>query len=257
MPGQIQHQNKYRRLNPALMKLQLGMGGGKTFPNPTAWWKINEGTGTEFLDYSGNDNFIAFSSSPSLGNWNTVAGLPGSAFVFDGDANNVNFPAGQSAGPTNFNGSTPFSVSAWVYPSNLTALITIIAAMSPGLTGWAMQMNSAELEVYLVSTLSAFAQVTGAFAFSDNTLYQVAFTYTGNGSATGIALYVDGAPITTVVGTNTLDGGNTQPDSVPSVGYSAGNEIGQAFLGAIADIRIYDVLLTSAQISTLYSTGPQ
>jgi hypothetical protein len=223
--------------------------------HPVAWWKINDGTGTEFADSTGGSNFIGFLSG--LGNWNTVAGIPGSAFVFDGDANSSNFPAGQSAGPTNFNGSTPFSVFAWVSATSLSEFLSVVSAMNPSLQGWALQIGSAGVIVYLVENTSTYSEVTGSETLNANTLYHVGFTYNGNGGASGITTYANGTALTPTIVHDNLNGGSIQSNSVPAVGYSSGNAIGEAFTGAIADVRIYNVLLTGTQVSNLYSAGPQ
>jgi hypothetical protein len=73
-------------------------------------------------------------------------------------------------------------------------------------------------------------------------------TYSGSGVASGITVYANGAPFTLTVVTDNL-AGHTTASTNPLT-------IGSAYSGTIGRVRIFNRVLSSSEVSTMYAAGP-
>jgi Concanavalin A-like lectin/glucanases superfamily len=226
-------------------------------PTPVEQWLMNEGSGQEFLTSSSSgDNLTGSNIS-----WATVSGFPGSVPVFNGSSTSA---VGANQTNTNFDGTTPFSVSLW---ATITAFSgaggTFVSTLENGgnLTGWevALNGNNSTADFFNMDLLN-FAgsngiQVLATTAPTLGVIHHFVATYDGSQHASGIALYIDGASQTVSVGEDNLTGliSNTQPVVVGERLATSS----QFFDGSMADLRIYDVQLTSTQVSAIFAAGPQ
>jgi hypothetical protein len=238
-------------------------GGGSSLPTPVEQWLMNEGSGSVFHTSSTSGNNITASNIT----WATVSGFPGTVPVFDG-TNGQGTGANQTN--TNFTGTTPFSVSLWALINAFTAPSgdggagTFVTTLQGGnFTGWEVSINGTGS----TPTNGAFTMDLGN-NFNDGNAIQVVThspsplgdvhnfvaTYDGSQTAEGVKLYIDGVAQAVTISEDGLSGSiaNTQP---VVVGARATNG-GGFFDGSLADIRIYDVELTSSQVSTLFTNGP-
>jgi hypothetical protein len=89
-----------------------------------------------------------------------------------------------------------------------------------------------------------------------NTTYHGCVTYDGSRTAAGTHVYLNGTEGAHNVPVDNLSSSiaNTKP---VYIGALYGTPLASYFPGAIADTRIYDVALTSAQVAALYAAGPQ
>ena len=80
------------------------------------------------------------------------------------------------------------------------------------------------------------------------------WTYSGSLAPSGVTLYVDGSSQSISVNQKTLTSGSTSTSPV----YVGERNNGTSFFqGALGYMRVWNQVLTSAQIDTLYSNGPQ
>ena len=227
-------------------------------PVPVEQWLMNEGAGQIFHTSSSSGNNINTQNIT----WDEVTGFPGTVPVFNG-SNSSGIGTNQTN--TNFDGTTPFSLSVW-------ALITEFASPNEGggtfmttlqggqLVGWEFGVNGDQNESQLfnfdmVNNLNGNAiEVVANVQPSTGVIHHFCTTYDGSRDASGVTLYVDGVQQSVTVGQNGLTGSiaNTEP-----VNLAERTTNGTAtFQGNMADLRIYDVELSSSQVSTLFAAGP-
>jgi hypothetical protein len=229
-------------------------------PTPVEQWLMNEGSGDTFFTSSSSGNNITASNIT----WASVTGFPGLVPVFNG-SNSSGIGANQTN--TNFTGTTPFSVSLW-------ALITAFQAPNEGggtfittfqggnLTGWEVGINGTGnnpqlFNMDLINNLGGGGniQVAATAQPSTGVIHHFVATYDGSQTAAGITLYIDGvAQAVTIDGTSFTGAiANTEP-----VNIGARLTNGTApFDGSMADLRIYNVQLTSTEVTAIFDAGPQ
>lgn len=164
-----------------------------------------------------------------------------------------------------FDGASPFSISLWVKLDNVSSppgrsIFSNITASS-GNAGYALELESAsELRFWGIENFNFNDYFLGAFTgltLSNNTWYHIVVTYDGGGSgslaAGGLNIYVDGSALTLsniiqdsidtpVTGFDTLDIGN-------------GSFFGGNCPGNYDEFTIWDIELSSSQVSALYNSG--
>ncbi|MEK7642063.1 MAG: LamG-like jellyroll fold domain-containing protein, partial [Patescibacteria group bacterium] len=189
----------------------------------SAYWNLNQTSGTTATDSSGNSRTATLLGSPT---WTT--GVAGNGLLFNGTSAYVN--AGNI-------GSATFSISAWVN-------------MSSSQSGWgsiAMKQSSFGLEV---QNGAVYANVGNGSSWT-NTIQaplasgvwkHVVQTYDG----TTNRLYVDGILVASGAGSFT----NTSANLL----LGSWNGSSEFFNGKIDEVRVYSGALTAAEVGTLFST---
>jgi hypothetical protein len=210
------------------------------------------GSGTTWVDLSGNNRNGILTNSPAYSNTN------GGSIVFNGVNNYCAF----SGDTFNISPGTTgqISLEIWVYP---TGPYTSYTAEPPttnlgcffgqgffnATTGWGIGMsttsgvNNFQFQVRNFSTISG---PTGSF--TNNSWYHVVGTFTRNENT---RLYINGALISTVSNTNI--GSLTITPSVSNAAIGRGG-YGPFYAGGnIATARIYDRPLSSTEITQNYN----
>ena len=258
----IVYPNKYHRLNPALIQQIIlgGSGGGSGFPNPIAWWLINEGTGSTFIDSVAGNNLTSSGNPPSSWESNPGDGLIAPYAVFN---TTQSLPMETASGAAfNFSGTTPFSVSNWVLINTPSATQQILGNLeaSPSYSGWEILVNDGALQFAIYSNFSSSLGIglhTPLNAFPTGINTHIAVTYNGNQDVSGVTIYINGVSQTLTTQLNTLSGNAVSSTSPLLMG---GRVDGTNLLGvegaAEQDCRVYDVTLTQAQVTALYTAGP-
>lgn len=216
---------------------------------------MNEGSGTVFHTGSLTGNNLAATNIT----WGAVTGFPGTVPTFNGSTSNS---VGSNQTATNFTGATAFSACAWINPTvPLGSFFTLISTVDTTISaspGWEMITNSgAGIEVNLFNTVLSGGNgisIRTNTAISNGVTTQICFTYDGSKTAAGVQIYMAGsaAPLTTLEDNLTGSIVNTVPVHV-----GARNNTTFVMSGAIADVRVWNSQLTSGNISTLFSAGPQ
>jgi hypothetical protein len=247
----IVHPNRFTKLNTALILQTLSAGRGAPLPVPLEWWKCNEGSGTTLATQSGSGDTISLS--------NVTWSNPGSAFPFlvpTLTSAASSYGIGANATNTNFTGTTPFSVSVWLYPTTLSGTSFPLSTLSGGgPTGWELQLSSGVIGVVLlVSYPTNGIDVNGSVSLTANALNHAVFTYDGSQNGAGVKIYLNGVLQTsTVVQSNlTSSIANGQPISF---GTRQGLQGTYTFPGSMADVRIFGTALNQTQVTKLFAGG--
>jgi hypothetical protein len=252
----IVHPNKYRKLNPALIRQIIGKGVAAASTTLVAWWKMNEGSGNYLYDYSGN-SYTLFNSSGN-NDWSTLPGFAVPAVLWNPGGRNCSVLAGYVAA-LNFGTSTAWSAMGWVNYSQGGPVVNNLNS-NTNYSGWTLYASyyptqneiSAQINAADGSSITVSSNTGGSFAL--NTTYHVAATYDGSGHGAGVKLYINGASVPVTITSDTLDeaASSTEPVTLATVASDqyAGAE------GYQADTRIYTGVLTPAQIFTIHATGP-
>lgn len=213
------------------------------------YWPMNEGTSTIAGDFSGNGNSATAVGGP--GAWAT--GKLGKAYDLQ-QVNNGHFNAGSAASLDNIEKIT---IVAWTAPDN--AGETSSGACSGGnliqkaewCFGFAGTSNKWKLQYRW--SFGGTNWITSSAPFTPNgTYHHVALTYDGSSTSNDPVIYVDGIPQTlddaSPGGTRNDDSGG---DLIIGMGVADINE----YDGRIDEIRVYNRVLSAAEITSLYNSG--
>ena len=195
---------------------------------------FNEGTGATTSDVSGHNNTGTLQNGTL---WNTQ-GKNGNSLTFDGSDDTVDI-----GNQTTLNLASSFTLSAWVYPTNLSGDRDIITKVGSS-SDYHLQVTNNQIQVgfsnggswYSINSttmilLTTWTHVAGVFDDTANTL-SVYVNGTSQGSTSVTAI--------------------PQPSTNPvhiGMGWS-----GQGWNGRIDDVRIYNKALTQAEIQTDMNT---
>lgn len=235
---------------------KAGVGGGSNPPTPLARYLLNEGgAATTALDSgSGGNNGIWAGTKTCSGSYYTTSALAPllNAGCFGGSNNNIIIG---NIAALSFARTNSFSLTSWIKTTanNLT-VFSKLDSSSP-FSGYETQVQpGGQFRLYLENTFSTNGIAkqtvtlvnTGAWVFT-------AITYDGSSTAAGVKLYVNAVPDAGTVTSDTLTGSTT--NSIPAQ-IGARNSASAWFNGTIEDVRVYGSVLTSAQITAMYSSGP-
>jgi chitodextrinase len=210
-----------------------------------AAYAVNEGSGTTVTDTSGNGNTGTINGAT----WTTTSKF-GNALAFNGINSYVNITSTSSFIDT----TQPFTVSAWVYLNSFNTnsyphVITLRTNTSQPYQIF-LSNQSSYLGVVIGSpatwkrlkTNTAASSLTGGW-------HHIAVTYNGSGpsAAANFKIYIDG-----VSKTLSNAGSFSSLSQNNYIGWSGAS--GEHWEGVIDEMRIYNQLLTQAQIQTDMNT---
>ena len=209
----------------------------RTLNSPlVAWWKLDEGSGAQAKDATGNGHHGAVKGSPAWG-----AGKLGKALVFDGvdDRFELSEPYAVDSGA--------ISITGWIKTLGTSQVALLVS------NGYTSAVNHFELGVDADGLFHLSRDISG----SGSTLKSVVKVATGRWvhvawtrTAAGLdTLYVDG-----VASASKTVAGDLSDSKTWSIGclQSAGTN---CFRGAADDLRLYRRALTAAQVKAQYSTS--
>ena len=210
--------------------------------HPTAFWRLNESSGTNMSDYAGELDGT-YSGTLTLGAPGIISDP---AVLFGGGLGSVPYSS-------LLNPSGPFTVEFWGRPA-AAASGTAVAAQNraAGRLGYVVynNFNGQGWEVDLGNAVTVNVFLIGATRVVGGTWYHVAFTYDGGANAT---LYVYGYPDAT---SSNAGGGNFVPNA--TVPFQIGlRTSGGAFPfnGTLDEVAFYNYALSQAQLQNHVSTG--
>ncbi len=173
-----------------------------------------------------------------------VAGRIGNAVLLDGrsflDAGNV----------ARFGYLDKFSLGAWVYPEGERGG-TIVSRMvdTDRAAGYRLALIGGKVHVQMaVRWLDDAIRVETVDSLTPGRWQHVFFSYDGSRSARGLKLYVDGRPAPVKVN---LDDLNQNFVTEEPLRIGAGSGPDQRFHGAIDDVRVYDHVVSAADVALL------
>jgi hypothetical protein len=230
-------------------------GDGTGGPRPVAWWKLDETSGTLAADSAGTSDGTLKMSTGAL-TWQAVSGGPvARALGFDGTGGGAYVDIGSPPAITNLPAVT---IVAWIRPTTTpqptgnSNCFFDKANIAP-VGGYSMD-HSVDLAGDLVfdaeftATASVHRSSTGG-VLSPGVWARVAATWDGSPLAANVHLYVDGVE-TSYDQSNDAIGSPPRPSDSP-IGAVLGCNASSGFAGLVADLRLYDVVLTSAQLAAL------
>lgn len=202
---------------------------------PTAYWRLDEPSGTTAADSSGNAHTGTITGTVTLAQGGALQSDTNQAMVFDGTTGFISATA--------FNWPTTLTLEAWIR-TRTTALVPILSNRLVGGAGSYLAVTAAGKLQYLNSSGSPTTTV-GTTAIADGVPHHVAVTVAGN----AVVLYVDG----------------TQDVAATQTGNAAFNQA--LFLGKdlvspatffpdlLDDVAIYSTTLSAARILAHYNAA--
>ncbi|MEN9622185.1 MAG: hypothetical protein RLZZ67_619 [Candidatus Parcubacteria bacterium] len=235
-----------RALSPAEVTILYGAGAAikKNVSNNglVGWWRLDEGTSTVAHDFSGLGNGGVLVGSPT---W--VAGKKGGALQFSGSSQSVN------SIPTNSfpTGTNPVSMFAWIKTTSTVRESALSYGNSA--TGQAATLNVNQIATngrFMVDFYNSYAD--SGVVVNDGRWHHVGFSTVGN--TTTVTMYVDGVAYAgTLSGAapNIAAGTNAQIGRWITAG--AGDTGGYYFNGSVDDPRVYNRVVSAAEVQALYT----
>jgi type II secretory pathway pseudopilin PulG len=211
------------------------------------WWKLDETSGTTAADssVSGNSGTLVNMSAPSC--WG--AGQIGNALIFDGTNDHVTLPIGSV-----INLLTNSTIATWVNWSGSGSSWQHIWDFGTGTTYYMFltpSNSTNQMRFAITKTGSAGEeQTTYTTALPSGGWHHVAVTIDADNRIH--KLYLDGSLVAQKTSANLKpsDLGNTNKNYLARSQYAAD----PYFNGTLDDVRIYDRILTAAEIAQLANT---
>lgn len=216
---------------------------------PYAVWHFNEavwdGTGDEVADSSGNGRH-----GVSVGATTISGGKLNRAGDFDGTNDRLEF--GAIAG---FERTDPFSLEVWLQTTSTNAgqIMTKMGSGSDDPGYKFMLRTSGKIQVTMRNSVGNLLYVkTLTKEVNDGAWHHVVFTYDGSSTVAGMRIYVDGVneALTIVNDTLTATILTSNAFKVGVIGTSSVD-----FNGLIDEAIVYDIELSSSQVSNRYNGG--
>ena len=223
---------------------------------PAAYWKLDESSGTQMADSSGNGRHGFYDNS-----------ILGREALIADNGHSVEFPhVGDNRGRWSGQGlpeSAPCSLEAWIKtPRDAAATKSIIVSQRDNSFGSALMLQieraadgspNGELVINFFG-LGTFYKARGNARIDDDERHHVVCTIAG-ASPSDVALYVDGQlqTKTTISGTNP---GAWLGQLIWTIGNTTDNGFGDWGIdGLVDEAAIYSYVLTSAQVADHWNAG--
>jgi hypothetical protein len=235
------------------------------------WWKLDDGssgsTPTTAVDSSGNGNTGTLGSSGGFctgtaPTW-TTSGKIGNALINNGGATGATYSCvsvPEGAGALNL---ATYTVAGWIYmpalPASGSADVLVAKQSTVNAENYDLMVDNGSFGSSVPTFLTEFTNSGGsscggltyvpAGGILANTWYHMAFTLDG---ALNEALYVNGALVASGTASCPPD---TTLHGIPLEIGSDNNATNANAQGTIDDVRVYNRVLSAAEISSLYNTG--
>jgi fibronectin type 3 domain-containing protein len=211
---------------------------------PTGWWKLDEGTGTTTADSSGGAHPGTLVGTPA---WTTGRVGP-YAITFNGTTQSVSVSGSGTLANLYVAGMT---VAAWIKPAGSGGGGGgRIVDKDNNDAGWFFAMSGTTTVKFTADQFTTSASSrTSTAAITANTWQHVVATWAGSTSGTDIHIYINGV---LADGASTAGSGTAYDDSTTPL--TIGNrpvDNARGFSGAIDEIRVYNRVLTTAEIQAL------
>lgn len=180
-----------------------------------------------------------------------VTGRLGQALDFDGANDYVD------AGAMNALDDAPaLTISAWINPRSAgEGSIGTIAAKGPStaVAGWMLSMSGNNNVRFLVDTTTTgtMSRRSAAGSIPYDTWSHLVLTWDGSLAAANVKMYVNG--VETEYEATTNGSGSRESDAASNVYFGAYNTGSPAFAGLMDDVRLYNRVLTTEEVSQLYN----
>lgn len=213
-------------------------------------WHLNESSGANVPDSSGNANDGTLSAGMNDADW--IPGKLGNGLAFDGSGDWVTLN-----GIGNFTKDDPFSIECWLRSTTYNGYLVSKFQDSP-LKGWATNLFVGGEILFMLaangSTDGIAVMTSGDFA--DGTWHHMVCAYDGSSTRAGMSIYVDGVnqSVTPPAGwaqtTVTGDTTTLQPTMLAAQLDSVG-----LFAGDLDEVLIHSRELTQVNVTSRYNSG--
>jgi hypothetical protein len=120
------------------------------------------------------------------------------------------------------------------------------------LRGWQFITSSGKITMFIYTSSTNYIRKETNSTYNDGAWHHVVMTYSGNGLASGITIYVDGSPVAMTVTQDNLGGGTI----VNSYQMQLATRNATYFLaGNLDEIVVYDTALIAANVTERYNAG--
>lgn len=231
--------------------------GAARYNNPSSlgiigYWSFEDATGTKATDFSGSGNTGTLTGNAIR--FTSGGGRLGTGIRLDGTSNNY-VTAGDIA---SIDTATTLSACAWLKFTSGTTANSILGKFDAIGVNDGLKFSRSSGNVYTVrlgdSTDTSDITLTGTTAVPISSWNYTCFTLT-LGSSTGLRIYINGVEDASspfdVSSISAINGGT----SALLIGHDIVN--GTAMTGDVDEVRIYDRVLSQAEILTLYGSGMQ
>lgn len=209
-----------------------------------AFWPLNEGSGTVTSDASGKSNSGTLANGPAWAN-----GKAGKGVVFDGGDDVIT--AGTQ--DTLFTENGAITISAWIYARSYGGgSLGRIVDRSTTVDGPCFQFVLGKLYFQIDGATDLIR--SGGTAIPLNQWVYVTATWDGSTNASNVKLYINGVEDSYVDNTSGASL-NDNSSATFRIGNSASGVRG--FDGTMDEVRIYNRVLTSTEILSLYKNSQQ
>lgn len=227
--------------NAATKALLLKGNVANTFPVTGAidYWKFDENTGTTVGDSIG----------ANTGTWQGTLGSQWTTGIINSGGNFVSASSNrvQVSSAKILASLTNSSISLWIKTST-TAKALYCERGASGNDIWKVEIDSNHIRFTHRDDAGTLNQFNGGITVTDGNWHHIVLTKSG----TTINSYVDGVLDIT---NQTLTGNNTMTDTIiVRIGGDA-QDATQYYNGILDEIGLWNVVLTAAQVTTLYNAG--
>ena len=154
-----------------------------------------------------------------------------------------------------FDGSTPFSISTWVYLDSLSGVRMLVSKQDTGVSkiGYSIFYYNGSFDCILANnrTTNNIYVKAGTTTPSINTWYNIVITYDGSKNGSGVGFYINSVD-EVIITENNLTG--TLSNSI-HFNIGARNSSTQYTEGVIDEVGIWNRELTPTEVTELYNGG--
>ena len=216
--------------------------------SPVGEWKMDENTGVNAYDTSGNSNNGALGVGSSVPTW--TVGKIGSALNFDGTDDLVN--AGSA---TTLDDMSTISVTAWVYARGAGETLGRIIDKSTDTSasnGYIIGVNGAGTVTLRVDHGATDLNCNGSVV-DINSWSHITITWDGTANCSGVLFYKNGVQVSTSTTTNGGAGRVSDADQSLIIGNNSATD--RTFDGKIDNLKLYNYVRSPAQVAWEYNRG--
>lgn len=224
---------------------------------PLENWLANETSGTTIANTANGGN-PATATNVTRG---STAGFPGNIAQYNGTSS---FAFATNFTNTNFDGSTPFSISTWVYSTmgvgTSGRLMSTLDTSTTPVPGWDLSLIGAAstdtISFDLINNISTnLISIQTSTTLSLNAIHHICVNVDGSKTAAGVHIYIDGslAAINGSMTTDTLTGSSASPVPVALGALHNGAAAASFFQGSMGYSRVYNSVVSCPAIN---AAGP-
>ena len=227
--------------------IQWGVGDAGVSTGPAAHWKLDETIGTTAADFVGSHDGTVSGAA-----WSS--GLLDGALGFNGVSDYVDLGTPLTLENIFDDGAT---ITAWINPAgwgegDFGRILDKADNLGSNRNGWAFELYGSQQALFFQHGFSGAIGnfQTPAGSISLNSWQHVAVVFDNNSDLNDPTIYIDGA-VQTVTETSTPSGTRLSDSGITLTMGNYFIDFSRTFAGLLDDVRIYDRMLTEAEIAVL------